>query len=55
MFSATRTLDPTETLQKEYDDKLYYKLLVSVAISQGQYEVVSKFLEKVPRLEKKGI
>ena len=56
MFSAfvIRNIEVIETLKKEYNDKLYYNSMIHVGISQGQYEVVWKFLEKVPSSKKKG-
>ena len=46
--------DPKEILQKEYNNKLYYRDLISRALSQGQRDVVYQFLENVPNIEKKG-
>ena len=43
-----------EILKKEYNDKFSYNILVSLAISQGLYEDVLRFLEKVPSLQKQG-
>ena len=54
MFSVIRSFDPIEVLEKEYDDTKYYNFILHVGISQGQYEVVWKFLEKVPCPKKKG-
>ena len=48
--------DAIEIFTMKYNDTLstFYKDWVSEAISQGQYEVVLKFLEKVPSSQKKG-
>ena len=54
MFSVIRNFIPIEILEKEYDATIYYNYTVHLAISRGQYEVVLKFLEKVPSLQKKG-
>ena len=56
MFSAfvIRNIEVIETLKKEYNDKLYYNSMIHVGISQGQYEVVWKFLEKEPSSKKRG-
>ena len=43
-----------EILKKEYNDKFSYNILVSLAISQGLYDDVLKFLEKVPSSEDRG-
>ena len=52
--SAMKNFDPKKYLQKEYNDKLYYNYLIYSAISQGQHDVVSKFLKKVTSFEEKG-
>ena len=56
MFSAfmIRNIEVIEILKKEYNYKLYYNSIIHIGISQGQYEVVWKFLEKVPSLQEKG-
>ena len=54
MFSVIRSFDPIEILEKEYNDMIHYNYIVPLAISRGQYEVVLKFLEKVPSSQKKG-
>ena len=43
-----------EILKEEYNDKCSYNISVSLAISQGLYEDVFKFLEKVPSSESVG-
>ena len=53
MFSIIKL----ELLKKEYNDAItttYYNYILHLAISQGQNEVVLKFLEKVPSSQKKG-
>ena len=56
MFSAfmIRNIEVIEILKKEYNYKLYYNSIIHIGISQGQYEVVWKFLEKVSSSKKKG-
>ena len=54
MFSVFRSFDPIEVLGKEYDDTMHYNSMLHVGISQGQYEVVWKFLEKEPSSKNKG-
>ena len=53
MYSVIRSFDPIEFLEKEYSDTIHYNYMIHVGISQGQYEVVFKVLEKVPK-KKKG-
>ena len=55
MYSVIRSFDAIEFLKKEYNDTItttYYSYIVSRAISQGQHEVVLKFLEKVQSSQK---
>ena len=56
MFSAfvIRNIEVIETLKIEYNDKLDYNSMIHFEISQGQYEVVWKFLEKEPSSKNKG-
>ena len=57
MFSVIRSFDPIEILEKEYSATItttYYNYILHLAISQGQNEVVLKFLEKVPSSQKKS-
>ena len=48
--------DAIAILKMKYNDTLstFYKDWVSEAISQGQYEVVWRFLEKLPSSQEKG-
>ena len=53
-FSVMKNFDPKENLKKEYDDKLSYNYWISASIAQGEHELVSQFLKKVPDSDKKG-
>ena len=56
MFSVIRNFDPIVLLEEEYNDTIttnYHNYIIHLAISQGRYEVVWKFLEKVPSSQKK--
>ena len=54
MFSVISSLTSIEILEKEYNETIDYNYFVHLAISRGQYEVVVKFLKKVPSSQKKG-
>ena len=57
MFSVIRSFDPMKFIEREYNDTItttYYSYIIHLAISQGRYEVVWKFLEKVPSSQKKS-
>ena len=57
MIFYTRTIknfDPREILEKEYDSKLCYNHLLSPAIAMGEYDLVQRFLRKVPNTVEKG-
>ena len=49
-----KNFDPREILEKEYDSKLCYNHLLSPAITMGEYDLVERFLRKVPNTVKKG-
>ena len=49
-----RNFDPREVLEMEYNSKLCYNHLLSPAISMGEYDLVQRFLQKVPNTVKKG-
>ena len=49
-----KNFDPREVLEKEYNRKLCYNHLLSPAISMGEYDLVQRFLQKVPNTAKKG-
>ena len=46
--------NPTEHLKKNYNDKLTYNYWISASIAQGEAELVSDFLKKVPDSDKRG-
>lgn len=50
-----KNFDPREILEKEYDSKLCYNHLLSPAITMGEYDLVERFLQKVPNTVKKGL
>ena len=50
-----KNFDPREILEKEYDSKLCYNHLLSPAITMGEYDLVERFLRKVPNTVKKGL
>ena len=52
-YSAMKTMDPREILQKEYDHKLPYAFWISSAIVQGEHDLAYEFLKK--NSAKKGI
>ena len=45
--------DPKEYLA-EWDRKLHYNYFVSVALAQGQYDLIMEFFRQVPQRETKG-
>ena len=49
-----KNFDPREVLEMEYNSKLCYNHLLSPAISMGEYDLVQRFLQKVPNTVKKG-
>ena len=49
-----KNFDPREVLAREYNSKLTYNHLLSPAITMGEYDLVQRFLQKVPNSAKKG-
>ena len=49
-----KNFDPREVLETEYNCKLTYNHLLSPAITMGEYDLVQRFLHKVPNTDKKG-
>ena len=45
--------DPKEYLA-EFDCKLHYNYFVSVALAQGQYDLIVEFFRQIPKRETKG-
>ena len=45
--------DPKEYLA-EFNRKFYYNYFVSVALAQGQYDLIVDFFRLVPTIETKG-
>ena len=45
--------DPKDYLA-EFDPKFHYNYFVSVALAQGQYDLLVEFLKKFPNIEAKG-
>ena len=52
-YSAMKTVDPKEILQKEYNCKLSYSFSISAAIVQGKHDLAFEFLER--NKDRKGI
>lgn len=49
-----KNFDPIKKLREEYDDKLTYNTLISIAIAQGEHDLVLQFLQKLPNTDAKG-
>ena len=46
--------DPKEYLA-EFNPKFHYNYFVSVALAQGQYDLILEFLRQFPDIETKGV
>ena len=46
--------DPKEYLA-EFNPKFHYNYFVSVALAQGQYDLIMEFLRQFPDTETKGV
>ena len=49
-----KNFDPRKKLREEYDDKLTYNNWISASLAQGEHDLVTQFLHKVPKTEEKG-
>ena len=53
-YSAMKNFDPTKKLREEYSDKFPYNHLIAALLAQGEHDLVTEFLQKVPDTDKKG-
>ena len=55
-YRVMKDFDPTENLNKDYDDKLSYNYWISASIAKGEdWSLISEFLMKVPDSDKRGM
>ena len=49
-----KNFDPTKNLKKEFDSNLLYNYWISASIAQGEHDLVSNFLKRVPDSDERG-